>query len=617
MSGFAAVFDRDGPTSEESVAEPLEVMDYRGRDGTDVEVLDRVVLGHQHFNTTPESVGERQPIEIDGRWIVMDGRLDNRPELFEQLADAGEPASAGISDAELLLRAYLAFGDAFAERLVGAFGAAIWDPRAGRLVVARDKTGIRKLYYADVGSVVVVASEMGAVLAHPAVPTEVDEVFAAEVLSTFFTTPGETYYEAVDPVPTGSLVTVTAGDTTTESYWEAWDADVERDPDKDLAEEFRDRMQAAVACRLRAPTVPSIMMSGGMDSTTIAGFARRHLDRTGRPDADLHSYTLLVEKSEDFDDELARVETAVEAFDLESHTVDATEYYALKELDTYREQAREAPLFSPVVLPSSALYEQAATTGRDVVLMGIGGNMYDGSRLYYTDLVKRGRLGTFVRHALADSLSFRGVVAWYVLAQFSDHFGRFLLEWTDRAEPDVPAWVDDDFVERTGLAERIDRDVETGIEPAAQQQKYKRHFHRAREFEDAIQRRVALRAGVELRTPYVDSRLVSFMVSLPPGELRHADRDKVLFREATADLLPDQVRTQSAAVTFDPIVRTGLYDERREFAEDLLANSRLVERGIADAEAFENHVVDTFDPEGGQRPIWDLLMTELWLRERG
>lgn len=614
MSGIAAVFDRSGAVSEDDFEAVFRRLDHRGSDGADVETFDRVALGHQHLYTTPEEVGERQPVEVDGLWVVVDGRVDNRAALFEQLADAGAPASADVSDAELVLHAYRAFGEAFLERLVGAFALAIWDPEDARLLVARDKTGIRKLYYADVGSVVVVASEMQAVLQHPAVSTDINEGFLGEVLASHYVTHEETFYADVDPVLTGSKLSVTAGGARGESYWEAWNADVERDSDKDLAEEFRDRLREAVACRLRAPTYPGIMMSGGLDSTVIAGLAREHLDRTGRPDADLHSYTLVMDDADGFEDELDRVEATVEAFDLAPHTVPVDDHYVLKDVDRYERAARESPVFGPIAIPCVPLYDVATGDGRTVLLLGIGGNLYDGSRLYYTDLLRRGRFGTFLRDALADPLSLRQVVTWFGLAQFSDRFGQFLMEWTGRADPDVPEWIDDDFAARTGLAERASREPETGIDSAAKDQQYKRFFRRARRFEDAVQRQVALRAGAEFRLPYLDSRLVSFAVSLPPGSLLEAGEDKALFRRATEGLLPESVRTQSAAVTFDSIVRRGLYEERREYVEDLFDDSALVARGIADEDAFEDHVAETFDPEGGQRPIWELLATELWLR---
>jgi asparagine synthase (glutamine-hydrolysing) len=615
MSGITAIFRRDETVAQHEFEAVFDALDHRGWDGADVVALDQVTLGHQHSYTTPEELGERQPIALDDLWITFDGRIDNRPEMLEQLASIGVGTTPEISDAELVLRAYHAFGDVVLERLVGAFALTIWDPSDGRLLVARDKTGIRELYYADVGDVVVVASEMQAILEHPAVSSDVNEGFVGELLSSYFVTHEETFYTDIRPVQAGSSLEVTAEGTRAESYWEVWNADFELDPSKDAVEQFRDLLEEAVACRLRAPKLPGIMMSGGLDSTTIACLARRRLERTGGIDDELHSFSLVVDGVDYFEDEVDRINSVVEHCDLESHTIRANDHYVLKDVEMYEREARESPVFSPVNQAGEKLYERASDAGRNVTLTGIAGNLYDGSRLYYLDLVRQGRFVTFVRHALADPMPFGQLVLWYVLAQSSDRLGQYLMKRTGKYEPDVPPWIDPEFAERYGLADRVSADIETGIESAASEQLFKRYFRRARPFEDAVQRRVALRAGVDLRCPYLDSRLLAFMVSLPPGELTRSGQDKALFREALTGILPEVVRTHSATVTFDPLVDVGILDERREFVEGLFADSKLAELGIVDESAFATHVASLLEEGVGRRRIWDLISMELWLRQ--
>lgn len=615
MSGITAIFRRNETVAQREFEAVFHALDHRGFDGADAATFDRVALGHQHSYTTPEELGERQPIALDDLWITFDGRIDNRTEMFDLLASAGERPSSEMSDAKLVLRAYRDLGDAFLERLVGAFAFCIWDPADGRLLVARDRTGIRELYYADTGDVVVVASEMQAILEHPAVSPDVNEGFVGELLSSYFVTHEETFFRNIQPVEAGSFLDVTAGGTRAESYWDVWNADVEFDPAKDTAEQFRDLLEEAVACRLRAPKLPGIMMSGGLDSTTVACLARRRLDRTGGVDDDLHSFSLVIDGVDYFEAEVDRIDSVVDHCDLESHTLRANDHYVLKDIEMYEREARESPVYSPVNLASEKLYERASDIGRNVMLTGIAGNLYDGSRLYYLDLVRQGRLATFVRHALADPMPFGQLVLWYVLAQSSDRLGQYLMERSGRDEPDVPPWIDPEFAERCRLADRVSADIETGIDSAAHEQLFKRYFRRARPFEDAVQRRVALRAGVELRCPYLDSRLLAFMVALPPGELNESGQDKALFRDAMKGVLPETVRTHSASVTFDPIVDAGILDERKEYVEALFADSKLAELGIVDETAFETHVESLLEEGVGRRRIWDLISMELWLRE--
>lgn len=618
MSGIATIFEHGGTVPRSEFDAVFDALDHRGWDGADAATVGRVALGHQHAYTTPEAVGERQPIERDGLWIVIDGRLDNRPELFDRLASAGEDPSVGASDAELVLRAYRALGDSFLDALVGAFALAIWDPSDDRLLLARDKTGIRKLYYADTGNAVVAASEMQAVLEHPGVSTALNEALVGEYLVGDGLAPDETFYEAVQPVQPGSFVEVTADGTRAESYWEVWDARVDVDESTDVVEEFLDRLEAAVACRLRSPTLPGVMMSGGLDSTTVASIASRHLDETGDVDDELHTFSLILDDIDEFEAEADRIDAVVERWDLRSHTLRADDHFPLKEVDVYQEQARESPVFSPLVLPSRELYEAASEAGRDVLLAGYAGNMYDGNRFYYLDLLRELRPATFVRHARADPMPLRTLLLWFVLVPASDRLASLALRWYGDDRGALPPWIDPGFAERSGLSDRLAEESETGFDSASRELAYKRHYRTERRFEEVTDRRLAIEAGVDVRSPLLDSRLVAFVYSLPTSALFEAGREKVLFRRAMEGILPEEVRTQSAHVHFDPMVDRGIREERRTFVEELFADSRLAERGIVDGEALEARVRNYLEEgEDGARPFWSVLSTELWLNQRG
>lgn len=614
MSGIATVYGRGGRPSQHDFENVFDALSHRNWDGADAVTHDRVALGHQHAYTTPEEVGERQPVELDDLWITFDGRVDNRTEMLERLSAAEETAGSELSDAELTLRAYRAFGTEFLEHLVGAFALAIWDPADERLVLARDKTGIRKLYYADTGNVVVVASEMQAILEHPSVSTKINEGFVGELLADDFVTQGETFYADVRIVQEGSFVEVTMDETRAESYWEVGNADVDVDPSREVHEEFLARLEQAVVSRLRAPKLPGIMMSGGLDSTTVTCVARRYLDRTG-VDEDLHSFSLTIDDVDYFEDEIDRMNAVVEACDLQSHVSSANEHFTLKDVELYERAAGETPFFSPTLQPNKEVYEQASATGRSVLLTGFAGNVYDGNRLAYLDMVREGRLGTFVRQALSDSLSFRELLLWFVLVPGSDRLGEFVMNRYDESDSNVPSWLSAEFVQRSGLADRLDESVRTDIDSVSKEVQFKRYFRKLRPFEDAIQHRIALEAGVELRCPYLDSRLLEYAMSLPSGVLFEAGQDKALVRRALEGILPEPVRTQSAAVHFDPVVDIGLLDRREAYVEELFEESRLVERGFVDESAYRSQVQHLLGDGVGRRRIWTLVTLELWLRQ--
>jgi asparagine synthase (glutamine-hydrolysing) len=170
VSGIAAVLRRDGAPADEAVLRRvLDRLAHRGPDGERVAAAGPLALGHRHFWTTPEDVGEQQPIsDTSGRWLAaVDGRVDNRGEVISALSLPGVEAAA-LSDAALLLRVFARWGTSGLARVVGSFAAAFWDSAERRLTLARDPLGDRPLCYAVTPEAVVAASEEQALLAHPA-----------------------------------------------------------------------------------------------------------------------------------------------------------------------------------------------------------------------------------------------------------------------------------------------------------------------------------------------------------------------------------------------------------------------------------------------------------------
>jgi asparagine synthase (glutamine-hydrolysing) len=237
-------------------------------------------MGHWHFWTTPEEVGERQPLRLDGLpfTLVFDGRLDNREELFAALSISAEEGRS-LSDAALTLRAYAAWGEHCVERFIGEFALVLFDERAHSLFCARDQLGDRTLFYAQHGSRVVIASEPWAILALPEFVVRADEVAAAHFFSFRAPQDGRTLFKDVFELLPGCQLSIKNGNLTDPSpYWQPAPARTIRyRSDDEYAEHFISLMDEAVRCRMRASTQPAILMSGGLDSTTIASLAARQI----------------------------------------------------------------------------------------------------------------------------------------------------------------------------------------------------------------------------------------------------------------------------------------------------------------------------------------------------
>jgi asparagine synthase (glutamine-hydrolysing) len=200
VSGLVALLDRDGGTVDRDVFRAaLDAIDHRGPDGCGSWRDGPVALGHQQLQSTPESRVDDQPYRDGDLVVTADARLDNRDELFGALDIF--PTGGPVPDSHLLLEAYREWGAHCVDHLVGAFAFAVWDEAAGQLFCARDHLGVKPLYYAHAGDTFAAASEVKALLTHPAVATTLDEAKIGDFLLNVWDNKERTYYEAVSRLP--------------------------------------------------------------------------------------------------------------------------------------------------------------------------------------------------------------------------------------------------------------------------------------------------------------------------------------------------------------------------------------------------------------------------------
>jgi asparagine synthase (glutamine-hydrolysing) len=279
MSAIFGILRFDGEAVSAADLERMAgVLRHRGPDGRKWLADGPFGVGHCLMRVNQEDWFEAQPIQDGDVTLVADCRIDNRDQLAEMLGlGAGELAD--VPDSELVLRAYRAWGEDCAAHLVGDFAFAVWDARAGKLVLGRDHMGQRNLFYHRGETFLAFASEIKALWALADVPRE----WPDEEIARFFYKLGEqraegaTFYAGISATPGGSIVTaIRNGTLERRRYWS---------PRADPAHENRDEayyvgqyravLAEAVACRLRRLTAPAaLMMSAGFDTAAIAGLAR-------------------------------------------------------------------------------------------------------------------------------------------------------------------------------------------------------------------------------------------------------------------------------------------------------------------------------------------------------
>ena len=212
MSAFAVIYERSNTTGDPAVYNRImERLSHRGPDGSDIVSAGNVTMGHWHFWTTPEEVGERQPLELKGSpfKIVLDGRIDNREELFTKL-NISPAEGKSLSDASLVLHAYAFWGEDCFKQFVGEFALVIFDEQKNELICARDHLGDRTLFYSDYGSQFVIASEPWAVVGVSLTKPELNESAIAHYFALKATEDGQTFFNNVYELLPAHTITITS-----------------------------------------------------------------------------------------------------------------------------------------------------------------------------------------------------------------------------------------------------------------------------------------------------------------------------------------------------------------------------------------------------------------------
>jgi asparagine synthase (glutamine-hydrolysing) len=279
MSGIAGIIHFDcAPVAPGLVEKMTGAMAYRGPDGIGHWVRGNVALGQCMLRTTPESMEEEQPLanEDESVVLVMDGRVDNWEELRRELMARGA-VLRDRSDAELVLRAYEAWGDECPDRIIGEFVFFVWDGRKRRLFAARDAAGTRHFYYHSGDRWFAFASEIKGLLALDMIEPRLNEWRLLDYLVVEFDRYDEvgTFYEGIDRMPAGHAMSVDDRGVDSWRYWDPSALPATRFRSAGECEDaFKQTLRDAVKCRLRSTGPGASALSGGLDSSSIVGLTR-------------------------------------------------------------------------------------------------------------------------------------------------------------------------------------------------------------------------------------------------------------------------------------------------------------------------------------------------------
>lgn len=283
MCGIAGIFNRNRePVAEPDLARMIAQLHHRGPDGVGYYRDGALGLAHARLSII-DLAGGAQPMHNEDRsvWVAFNGEIFNYVELRQDLVRAGH-VFATHSDTEVIVHLYEEHGDDFVRHLNGQFAIALWDARAKRLVLTRDRAGILPLYYQRTAERVLFASEVKAILAATGRPPRMNPAALDQLMTLWSPVKPETVFEGIEEVLPGEMLVVDDGGLRRHGYWD-WvfpedPADYHRGSEDDLAAELYELLVDATRIRLRADVPVGAYLSGGLDSSALVALIHGHGD---------------------------------------------------------------------------------------------------------------------------------------------------------------------------------------------------------------------------------------------------------------------------------------------------------------------------------------------------
>jgi asparagine synthase (glutamine-hydrolysing) len=519
---------------------------------------------------------------------VFDGRLDNREELLSILREGSlDPESP---DCDFVRSAYNAFGDDFVDRIQGDFVSAVFDPVRNRLVVARDRLGVRPLCFTEANNTVLFASEAKALLAWPGVSAAPDEVMMADFVLQFLPLDSQnrTFFRDIRPVPPAHVLLVTRRELTLRRYF---DFNTQRrlrlGSVRDYVDGFHQIVTAAVCKRLRNPAPVAVSVSGGLDSAYIFSIAAS-LVRDGAapcPAVLGFNYSGAPGTPSDEEDFVRAIERSCSA------TIERIPQRAgFMQFAADEVWHSESPLGEALTCQRHAMLRRISEAGGRRLLTGHWGDQMLFDTDYLVDLCRSRQWSVLKHHANAWGISGRRLALRVAADLMSRHLPTSVAGASRRVRRrDGRAWRATWYTKRFRklLRERFEekrltRPRGTSHAWAIYQQSRRGYHVQCMEWNS----RVAAMHGLEITFPYLDSDLVQFLMSIP-GEIQsHDGVPRGLMRQAMRGLVPDAVVDRRSKGEFTQLANRSLEEDFSIIADILGPSSLAVQFGYVDGPAL-------------------------------
>lgn len=632
ITGWINLKQSDANRDAEAVLHGMcNTIEHRGPNSEGTWVDDTVALGMRRLSIIDLHTGDQPVFNCDGSVVVMmNGELYNYREVRAELEAKGHIFKTK-SDTEILPHLYEEYGEALIDHLNGMYSFSLWDSHAKKLIIARDRFGEKPLYYGVFNDHLMWASEPKAILAHPSVEAELDLNALRHYVSFDYVPAPMSIYKGISKLPAAHTLIVENGEIRTRRYWDvSWKGKSEpgaiatgsASNDESLAkrtEELKDLLSDAVRMRLVADVPLGILLSGGIDSSTVAAFAVQHATERVK--------TFSIGFEEDSFDESTYARRVARHLNTE-HYEDKLSATTAADLIGDIGKWLDEPLSDGSLIPTFLL-SQFVRKHVTVALGGDGGDeLFAGYPMYYAHSVaaKYQAIPAFLRSGLIEpvvnalpvstnNLSFDYKAKRFVrAAKFDDverhhsWFGSFSMDQhSSLFTKDVLAQTDADIY--SGVRELVGKsDAKNVIE---QMQYADINYYLAEDILTKVDR-AAMAVSLETRAPFLDPRVGQFAASIPVEYKLKGKNGKWILKEAMKDLLPHDILHRPKKGFGIPIAEW-LKGRLNQLMNDMLAADRLKAQGIFDAEYVRRLITEHESGKASHhKELWTLLVFQLW-----
>ena len=593
IAGFCNYPGNEIKESEHILNRMLSRIQHRGPDETGLYLSPKACIGNVRLSIIDLSGGQQPMATADGtKWIAYNGEVFNYPELRDELISLGHKFKTK-SDTEVVLHLYEQYGEKCLNKLNGQFAFAIYDSKSDELFLARDRVGIRPLYYYHNGNQLVFGSEIKSVFEHPGIERRLSPQGLQQVFTFWTALTPNTIFENIKELSPGHYLKFKNGKIKTEPYWKlsfAKEEGIFKGSIDEAAEELRYLFNDSVKLRLRADVQVAAYLSGGLDSSVTTSFIKDI-----QPDV-LNTFSIgFADKTYDE----TKFQKEVSSYLNTNHKSITIHDQDIPNLISKVIWHTESPVLRTSPLPMMKLSGLVRENGIKVVITGEGADEVLGGYNIFKETIIRDfwarepkskirpallkKLYPYIPQIADASPAMLRMFFGYQLENRSSPVYSHLLRWKNSSR--IMNHLSGDMKQHTAFKDPVSEyansieSIVSGYTPLEKAQYIETNVFMSGYLLSSQGDRMAMGNSVEGRYPFLDHRIIKFASTLPDEFKLKGLNEKYILKYMMRGKLPESVLKRPKQAYRAPVA-TALLRNRSEIVEDMLSEKRMKETGI-------------------------------------